>query len=142
MREPVMAAQKINTGFSLTELLFVLVIAGILLALAIPSYRQYAQRGKRADATREMLAVAGCLERTRASTGFFDTTACTDLSENNYYLLRIAPAGEPSASEYQIIAEPIQPDSRDPCGNLSLDHTGTKGISGNPEARARCWSGR
>ena len=142
MREPVVAAQKINTGFSLAELLFVLVIAGVLLALSIPSYQQYAQRAQRADAIREMLAIAGCLERTRTTTGFFDTTACTDLSKNNHYLLRIAPADETSASKYQIIAEPVRPGSNDLCGTLSLDNTGTKSISGNPEARARCWGGR
>lgn len=45
------------SGFTLTELVIVLAIVGILLAIAIPSYQQYVLRSRRAEALEALLAL-------------------------------------------------------------------------------------
>tara|TARA_B100000959_G_scaffold184551_1_gene192855 strand:- start:286 stop:732 length:447 start_codon:yes stop_codon:yes gene_type:complete len=46
--------QKINEGFTLIEILIVVVIIGILAAVAIPTYFKYVQRGYASDAKVQM----------------------------------------------------------------------------------------
>ena len=129
-----------NRGFTLLELLVVVAIAGILLALAVPSYQRHIQRSHRADAIRALLSIAGCLERSRAGTGYYNTADCSDAAHSKQYALLIEPPGAEDALRYRIIAEPLS--DGDPCGSLSLDQTGGRGISGPEGQRAACWRGR
>ena len=50
-------------GFTLVELMITLVIIGILIGVALPSYRQYVIRSNRVDATSALLRVAANQER-------------------------------------------------------------------------------
>jgi type IV pilus assembly protein PilE len=129
-------------GFSLLELLSVVAITGILLSLAVPAYQAYMQRGERADAIRSMIATANCLERQRANTGRYDTRRCDLANGSAGYELSITPKNQADALEYVIMASPLGDSAWDPCGSLTLDHTGARGISGHADARNRCWSGR
>ena len=45
-------------GFTLVELMIVIVIVAILLAVALPSYQNSVQKGRRADAKAALLDVA------------------------------------------------------------------------------------
>jgi len=130
------------SGFSLLELVIALATLGILLAIAIPSYQQYVQRGHRADAVRIMLTVADCQERIRVDTGFYDTSRCVAGFESAHYGLRIEPPDEESTSEYEVFAQPRLPLASDRCGSLSLNQAGTRGITGHPDFLAACWGGK
>ena len=137
-----MAAKKINLiGFSLLELVIVLAVIGVLLTLAIPSYQRYTQRVHRAEAIRMMLAIADCQERVRASTGFYDTSSCGEGFNSDSHELRIEPPDTTASLEFTIIAQ-LRQGSDDTCGNLSLDHTGSRGISANQATVNKCWGGR
>jgi type IV pilus assembly protein PilE len=129
-------------GFTLLELLITLLILGILLGIALPSYQRYLQRGQRAEAVRLLLAAAACQERIRSSAGFYDTTRCTEGFGLERYRLRIEPAGVPTATAFRLIAEPDSIRADDPCGALGLDQAGTRSITGNASALAACWGGR
>ena len=52
-----------KNGFSLIEVLIVVVIIGIIVAIAIPSYTQYVIRAKRIDAQSELLTIASRIQR-------------------------------------------------------------------------------
>ena len=137
-----MAAKKINLiGFSLLELVIVLAVIGVLLTLAIPSYQRYTQRVHRAEAIRMMLAIADCQERIRASTGFYDTSSCGEGFNSDSHELRIEPPDSTASLEFTIIAQ-LRQGSDDTCGNLSLDQTGSRGISANQATVNKCWGGR
>jgi type IV pilus assembly protein PilE len=129
-------------GFTLLELGIALAVVAILLALAVPTYQRYVQRGERSEAIRLLLAAAACQERIRAQTGYYDTTRCLDATNVAAYELRTEPPGEIASQVFTLVAEPQRTRDDDPCGSLSLDQAGTRGISGGAERLAACWGGR
>jgi len=129
-------------GFTLLELMIALLILSILIGLALPGYERYMQRGHRADAVRMLIEAAACEERIRAQTGYYDTTRCLNPMDGSSYSLRIEPPGETATTEFTLIAEPISISANDPCGALSLDQSGRRGIAGGAPYLAKCWGGR
>lgn len=80
---------KITKGFTLIELLVVLAIIAMLAAYAIPNYRQYVVRSKRADAQSTVLEIAGMYEKFYANTNAYPvglTGGGTSLSLNSTFL--------------------------------------------------------
>ncbi|WP_161955496.1 type IV pilin protein, partial [Escherichia coli] len=57
------------------ELMVVVVIAGILAAVAYPSYTSHVQRGRRADAMVVLTAIVQAQERYRANNSTYAATA-------------------------------------------------------------------
>lgn len=55
-----------QTGFTLIEIMLVVVILAIIAAIAIPSYQQYIRKSTEAKVQQEILKVAEQLERYRA----------------------------------------------------------------------------
>ncbi len=60
------------SGFTLVELLIVMVIASILMMVAVPSYRQSVIKSRRADARVALNDVAQRLERCYTQFGAYD----------------------------------------------------------------------
>jgi len=131
-----------TAGMTLIEIVLVVGLLGLLLSLAMPTYQAYLLRGHRVEAIRLLLTASACQERHRARTGTFDTTRCTGNRDNEFYRLIVEPQGQVSASEFLLIAEPLNGQQRDGCGNLSLDQAGTQGISGPRDRLYKCWGGR
>jgi type IV pilus assembly protein PilE len=129
-------------GFTLLELVIALAVVAILLALAVPAYQRYVQRGERAEAVRLLLSAAACQERVRAQGGYYDTSRCLEGVEASAYEFRIEPPDDSASLAFTVVAEPKQPRGDDPCGSLSLDQAGTRGISGAADSLAACWGGR
>ena len=64
---------RTNKGITLIELLIVIVIVGILATVAIPSYRGYMERGRRADAKTALEQLRAAQEMFRAEKGSYST---------------------------------------------------------------------
>nr|WP_255471686.1 type IV pilin protein [Endozoicomonas sp. OPT23] len=60
-----------TSGFTLIEVMMVVVIIGILAAVALPSYQNYIVRSAVSDAQASLLGLANAMERHRAQTGSY-----------------------------------------------------------------------
>jgi type IV pilus assembly protein PilE len=140
-------------GFTLIEVMVVIVIIGIIMSLAIPSYSSYLVNSRRLEAHTMLLDVSAKLESFMAQDGTtytkefgssglrisaIDSTVLT--SPSNYYEIKI-DAGECGTivNCYVVTATPSAsgPQSNDAdCTSISLSSTGAK--RGNPEGND-CW---
>ena len=92
-----MKLQKQLTGFSLIELMIVVVIMGILMAIAIPSYNDYVVRGKIPDATSALSNKRVLMEQFfQDNRTYAAAPACVlDTTTSNYYDFRCASVAVP-----------------------------------------------
>jgi type IV pilus assembly protein PilE len=64
-----------QSGFTLIEMMVVVLLLSIIMALSIPGYRQYVQRANRTDATSDLLRLAAAQERFYLQNGTYATNA-------------------------------------------------------------------
>jgi len=126
---------------TLIELIIVLAVMGILLATAVPSYRNYTLRVHRTEAIRMLLQASMCQERLIASRGSYDTSLCKPASEQQRYQLSYN-SPESQGRSYVAMAVPTGAQLDDPCGSLSLDQSGARGVSASNVSTEKCWNGR
>jgi len=131
-------------GFTLIELMIVVVVVAILASIAIPSYREYIARGHRAEARAGLLQAQQWLERAATATGVYPTTLPATLTwagdSAKRYTIGLK-AGNTNAA-FTLIATPkagVQANDR--CGDFTLTNTGAQGndhlISGITSEE--CW---
>lgn len=136
-----------NHGFTLIELMIIVVVIGILAAIAIPAYSDYVQRSRRADAKSSILAIQLEQEKWRANNVAY-TSDLTDLgfdssdnvdSIDGFYTVDIANGA--STANYTVTAVPTGPQATDDCGTFILTVTAASGAqataSGGTEEE--CW---
>ena len=154
---------RTSSGFTLIELMIVVVIIGVLATIAYPSYTQYVSQSRRADAYTALSQIANNLEKFYSQCGAYTAditsataTNCTapaggtlglgangNQSPNQYYLLTIATAGAGvPASGYLITATAQGLQSKDTdCRTITLDSTGAKKAknSSSVDTSTTCW---
>ena len=141
-------------GFSLIELMVVLVIAAILMGIAVPAYRQYVIRADRADATSALLRMASNQERfyiqnnTYASAGQMATAPPAGLgisgTERGWYTLTIAARNGGLQAGYTATAtvDSAQNQKTDTqCWTFTVDDRGTRTAqtNGGADNTTTCW---
>jgi type IV pilus assembly protein PilE len=146
-----------HRGFTLIELMIAVVVAGILAAVAYPSFTSFLQRSRRSDAMAVLTTLVQAQERYRSnhSTYAADTSTLNiDVSKiAKYYTVGFTDLGDTPAysTGYILTASAIGPQVGDAyCAKLSIklqgalfsylsakaDGTDTTNDPSNP----RCWA--
>jgi type IV pilus assembly protein PilE len=134
------------SGFTLIELMIVVVVATILFSIAVPSYMNQVRQSRRTEAKTSMLDVAGREESYYSTNGSSYTNAAANLGiagfgaanplgSGYYYLTVCSPAAAacnglaipnpPAAPSYQIVATPLGGQLNDKqCAQFGVDSTG------------------
>jgi len=148
-------------GFTLIEILIVVVIIGVISAIAYPNYRNFVTEARRSEGQRLLLLAAAQQERFYTQCGYYavafaaaTTTPNTcnasaaagvlgmmnNLADIPFYSLTVA-AGTTGAiaTSYLLTATPsgIQLTNDTNCINLTLTSQGVKGATGS--WGASCW---
>ncbi len=134
--------RKFVRGVTLMELMIVVVVLGILTAIAYPNYRQYAARAKRTEARAALLQIATNQERFYLQNNTY-TTDMTNLgfpvagghvSDSGSYTISV-PAAD--ANDFTATATYRNADDEaGVCASFTIDGRGAKSSMPNPN----CWT--
>lgn len=132
--------QQTQSGFTLIELVTVVAIAGILLAIAVPSYNEQVRSSRRADAKADVAQAVQCLERFHTSNRTYTGGGASCARANDFYTIAFPTL---NATAFQVTAAPIAggPQAGDKCGTFQINQAGSKTISGAKTGitAADCW---
>jgi len=136
-----MRTMKYMRGVTLLELMIVVVILGILTAIAYPSYRQFIERAKRTEARALLLRIAVDQERFYLQNNTFGTMTQLQydepqITDSDAYSVTITAN---NASNFSVTATyQLGGEEADKCLTFTLDGRGTK-TSG---PYTDCWTRR
>lgn len=129
-------------GFTLIEMMIVVVVIGILSAIVYPNYTEYVRRGHRAEARAGLLQAAQWLERAATATGTYPLAAAFPANlkkvPNDRYDLSITST---DGATYTLTATPKGAQTGDKCGNYTLTHAGLRGAKDvtTGDIVTECW---
>jgi len=148
-----MRSKATQRGVTLIELVVVMMIVGILAAVAIPSYRSYVIRSQRSDAKDALLALATQQEKHYLQCNTYATAidAATDCaagelqgtaaSQNGWYQLAVV-AG--NATTFTVRATAVAGENQfqdTACRTFTVDQAGvrTAADDGGTDNTEECW---
>ena len=150
--------KQLADGFTLIELMIVIVIVSILASIAYPAYVDQVRKGRRADCAGVLTGLAAAMERKFTENNNYLALAGTDATPADSGTPRpsiysgkcpISPPGTTyynltidnitTATTFEISATPVGDQAKDTaCGTLTLTNTGIKRKSGTAPIN-RCW---
>ena len=128
---------KRTRGFTLIEIMLVVLVIAILVAIAFPSYQQHLRKGRRANAEAFLSDVASRQQQYLLDARGYalGATALTDLGVaaptdvTNFYTVTVTPVAPTIPPSFVVTATPIVNGPQETPTNdgvLSIDNTGAK----------------
>jgi len=137
-----------SRGFTLIELMIVVLVVAVLASIAVPSYRQYVLRTHRTEAKAALLNVAAAQEKFYLQNNTYTTAlsaappaglGIAATTRNGYYTIAI---GDADATEYSVTATATGTQTQDTaCASFAIDSFGVKSATkkGGGDNAAACW---
>jgi type IV pilus assembly protein PilE len=140
-------------GMTLVELLTVIMILGVLVSIAVPTYRKYLLRSQRSEAKIALLQLQTAQEKyyaqynaytdkvTASSTASSPGLGLPGTSETSKYdisVTNIADGGQSYTASAAPHAGGGQQDDTD-CGTFTINERGVRGNSTGADAVQACW---
>lgn len=130
---------RIN-GFTLIEVMIVIVIVGILASIAYPSYMSQVRKGRRSDAVQALLQVQQAQERWRANNTTYSGTlgplGLNSTTVGGYYTIALSTA---TATGYVVTATAVTGKSQ--TGDMGCTPLTVTVTNGSPvNTPVACWS--
>ncbi|MFL2547134.1 MAG: type IV pilin protein [Candidatus Rariloculaceae bacterium] len=142
-----MTIRRVFHGFTLVELLIVIVVVAILGLVAMPSYRQYSIRAQRTEAKTALLRLHANQERFYLQNNSFSADPVAlgfplGMSENGVYTIAIPVA---DTNTFEATATPTPGGGTNgrsmtmdgECTQFAIDANGLK--TATPDPQNRCW---
>lgn len=131
-----------QSGFTLIELMIVVVVVAILAAVAMPSYQDSVRKARRADAKAALSQAAQFMERNYSLAQRYDQTSAGAVVTLPFSQSPIDGGTAQYAISIQSVAQqtftlqavPQGGQASDTCGTLTLDNAGAKSPS-----TSGCW---
>ncbi len=128
-------------GFTLVEMMIVVVLLAIVIVLALPSYQNYVVRSNRTEAIEALLATAGCQERLFIRNNAYSTDTCGGTSFNDHYLISVTTSN--ANQNFLASAVPQGSQVADGCQTLTINDKGVRTANSQTGVFAQtCWSGK
>src|ERR1700754_1359739 len=140
-----------EAGFTLVELMVVIVIATVLLSIAIPGSQAQIRKSRRTEARMAVLDLASREERflstansysqTTTDLGYTGTFPITTIGNGYYSLTVVAPAGA-TPPTFVVTATAIGQQLKDTaCQTVTVNQLGTQAATdANGAAATTCWN--
>jgi type IV pilus assembly protein PilE len=122
-------------GFTLVEMIVTVAIIGILVGIALPSYREYVRKSRRSEAQAYLMTVAARQQQFLVDTRFYANALATinlPMPNNvnaSYDVTLAAVVGPPPTFVLSATPKPGTDQVQESCGVLTINQTGTKTAS-------------
>ncbi|MGS2723772.1 type IV pilin protein [Porticoccus sp. GXU_MW_L64] len=130
--------KRIQSGFTLIEIVIVVAIVGILASIAYSSYQDQTRKARRAEGKGFLMEIASAQERYFTQNVRYGTLVQLGYpnenpqSEEEFYNVRITAS---TNTTFTLTATPVIDDPD--CGNLTLTNTNLRGSDTNDPD---CWN--
>lgn len=135
---------KKQRGFTLLELMIVVLVIAVLAGIALSSYTKQVRKSRRAESKQALLDMTLRQEKYRSNNATYAsclqlTTSATCAPLNALYSSYTVDVTANSASSYTMTATPKTADQlKDTCGTLSVQLLSSGGLQKNPTTPG-CW---
>lgn len=129
--------KKNQFGFTLIELMIVVVIVAILAMIALPGYQDFVRKSRRSEAISEMLDIQLQEEKWRANNSKYAVTSASVGAVNTSYYTFVIAGSISNPNVYTLTATPQGKQAQDKqygvsCNPMTINQS-------NDKTPAECW---